>query len=81
VVRTGSLAHCRNSWDDNPDLSGLKISWEIARAFVMSPVLTVLLPDFLNGGSDGNHDVAIIFVISAIISVFNSFYVTFCAND
>jgi hypothetical protein len=44
---TGSSAHYRNSsWDDNLDLSGLKISWHVAKAFVMIAVLTISAPGF-----------------------------------
>jgi hypothetical protein len=46
------------SWDDNPDLSGLKIGLDLVRAFVMSSTLTVLPLDFLNGGDGGNHNVS-----------------------
>jgi hypothetical protein len=56
-VQTGLLSHVRNmSWDDNPDLFGLKVVWGIARAFVMWAADTVSLPDFLNGGTDSNED-------------------------
>ncbi len=59
AVQTGLSSYYRNSyWDDNPDLSGFKIGWDIARDFVMWAVLTVLPPDFLNNVGDINHDVS-----------------------
>jgi hypothetical protein len=45
------------SWDDNPDLFGLKISRDIARAFVMFAALRVSPPDFLKGDNDSSHNV------------------------
>jgi hypothetical protein len=38
-------------------LFGLKISWDVARAFLTEAVLMVLPPDLLYSGGDGNHDV------------------------
>ncbi len=52
ALRTGSSSHYRNSsWDDNLDLFGLKIGWDVAGAFVMWAVLIVSPP-----GGDSNHD-------------------------
>jgi hypothetical protein len=45
------------SWDDNPDLFGVKITRDLARVFLKQTTLTVLLPNFLNSNSDSNHDV------------------------
>jgi hypothetical protein len=42
-------------------LIGLKIGWEIARAFVIEAALTVSPPDLLYSGGDGNHDVGGLF--------------------
>jgi hypothetical protein len=78
-VQTGSSAHYRNSsWDDNLELSSLKIGWDVARAFVMSAALTVMPLDFLNCG---NHNVKDPFSHFGSFSAFNSFDVTICAND
>jgi hypothetical protein len=44
-------------------LAGLKIGWDVARAFVMEAVLTVSPPDLLYSGGDGNHDVGNFFIV------------------
>jgi hypothetical protein len=41
-------------------LISLKISWDVARTFVIEAVLTVLPPDLLYSG-DGNNDVGRLF--------------------
>jgi hypothetical protein len=45
------------SWDDNPDLFGVKITRDLARVFLKQTTLTVSLLDFLNSNGDSNHDV------------------------
>ncbi len=36
------------SWDDNPDLFGIKIARDLVRSFLKHPTSSVILPDFLN---------------------------------
>jgi hypothetical protein len=58
AVRTAASYLYRNqSSDDNPDLS-LKITRDLARAFLMQTALTVLQPDFLNSKGKSDHDVS-----------------------
>jgi hypothetical protein len=42
-------------------LFGLKIGWDVARAFLKEAALTVLPLDLLYSGGDGNHDVCSLF--------------------
>jgi hypothetical protein len=59
----------------------LKISWDVARAFLTEAAWTVLPPDFLNVGGDTNQDVSGPFRYFGNFFVFNSFGDTFCLND
>jgi hypothetical protein len=43
--------------DDNIELFGLKIGWDVARAFLTVAALVVLPPDFLYIGGDSNYDI------------------------
>jgi hypothetical protein len=59
TVWTGASSQYRNqTWNDNPELFGLKISWDLARAFMMEAALMVSPPDFLNSFNDSTHDVS-----------------------
>jgi hypothetical protein len=49
-------------WDDNIGLFGLKIGWDIARAFLTEAVLMILLPDFLDSGGDSNLILVVLLV-------------------
>jgi hypothetical protein len=58
VALSGSLSSHKNlPLDDNIELFGLKIGWDVARAFLMVAALVVLPPDFLYIGGDSNHDI------------------------
>jgi hypothetical protein len=39
----------------------LKIGWDVVRVFLKEAALTVLPPDLLYSGGDGNHDVGGLF--------------------
>jgi hypothetical protein len=52
-------------------LIGLKIGWDVARAFVIAAVLTVLPPDLLYRGGNGNNNVGGLFYRFV---VFNSYF-------
>jgi hypothetical protein len=42
-------------------LIGLKIGWDVARAFVIEAVLTVSPPDLLYSAGDSNNDIGRLF--------------------
>jgi hypothetical protein len=52
-----SSLYRNQSWDNNPDLFGVKIVRDLARAFLNQTVLTISPPDFLNSSGDSNYDV------------------------
>jgi hypothetical protein len=52
-----SFSHENLPWDDYIDLFGLKISWDVARAFLTVAALVVLPPDFLYIGNNSNHNI------------------------
>jgi hypothetical protein len=54
-----SSLHGNQSWDDNLDLFGLKITRDLARAFLMHILLTVLPQDCLNSGAKTNTMLAV----------------------
>jgi hypothetical protein len=59
AVWTGESSRHRNqSWDDNPDLSGLKIARDLVRAFLMQILLIVLPPNFTNSRGENKYDVS-----------------------
>ncbi len=76
-----SSFHENRPWDGNIGLVGLKIDWDVARAFLTEAAWTVLLPDLLNVGSDTNQDLGGPFRHFGYFLVFNSFGDTFCLND
>jgi hypothetical protein len=45
------------SWDDDPDLFGIKIARDLVGAFLKHPTLSVFLPDFLNYCGNRKQDV------------------------
>jgi hypothetical protein len=45
------------SWNNNPGLFGLKITRDLARAFLLKAELAFLLPVFLDGSGNNNHNV------------------------
>jgi hypothetical protein len=49
-----SSLHRNQSWGVNPDLFGIKIARDLARAFLKPPTVSVPPPDFLNCGGDRN---------------------------
>jgi hypothetical protein len=52
--------------DGNIGLVGLKISWDVARAFLTEAAWTVLPLDFLNASGDTNRTSAVFYVILVI---------------
>jgi hypothetical protein len=55
---TAALSLYRNqSWANILELIGLKIGWDLARAFLMWATLTVYPPGFLNSTGNSNHGV------------------------
>jgi hypothetical protein len=62
-------------------LIGLKIGWDVARVFVMEAALTVLPPDLLYSGSDGNHDIGGLFCHFVILSSLTAILIKFVLND
>ncbi len=73
--------HKNQPWDGNVGLVGLKIGWDVVRAFLTETAWMVSPPDFLNVGSDTNQDVSGPFHHFGYFLVFNSFGDTFCLND
>jgi hypothetical protein len=66
-----SLSFRKNQpWDNNMQLFGLKIGWDIARAFLAEAALTVLPPDLVYSGSGSNHNVSSRFHLFGIFSSF-----------
>ncbi len=63
------------SWDDDIGLFGLKISWDVARAFLKEAALTVSPPDLLYSGDDGNHDVGGLFRRFVVFSSFTALFI------
>jgi hypothetical protein len=57
-------------WDDDIGLFGLKIGWDVVRAFLKEAALTVLPPDLLYSGRNGNHDVGGLFHHFEVFSSF-----------
>jgi hypothetical protein len=54
-------------------LIGLKIGWDVARAFVIEAALTVLPLDLLYSGGDSNNDVGGLFrhfVVFCLLQLF-----------
>jgi hypothetical protein len=56
------------------------MGWDIAGAFVMSAMLMVLPPDFLNGGGNGNHEEGYLFCHLGNFFVFKSINDKICSN-
>jgi hypothetical protein len=61
VDSVSSPLHRNRPWDDDIGLFGLKIGWDVVKAFLKEASLTVLPPDILYSGGDGNHDVGGLF--------------------
>jgi hypothetical protein len=61
-------------------LFGLKIGWDVAKAFLTDAALTILPLDFLYSGGDGNHDVGGPFRHFGNFCLY-SFDDTICLND
>jgi hypothetical protein len=81
-VWSGSLYfHENRPWDDNIGLFCLKISCDVARAFLMEAALTALPPDFWNIGNDTNHEVGSPFHHFGYFFVFNRFDNIMGSND
>ncbi len=57
MLTVASSLNRNQSWDDNLRLFSLKIGWDLARAFLMLAMLTVLPSDFLNSGGDSNYNI------------------------
>ncbi len=49
--------HKNQPWDNGMGLLGLKIGWDVARAFLTEAALTVSPPDLRYSLGDGNYDV------------------------
>jgi hypothetical protein len=62
------VSYRNQSWDDSPDLFGIKIARDLASAFLKRATLSVSPPDFLNCGSGKNHAIGVILFI-----IFNVF--------
>ncbi len=58
-------------------LIGLKIGWDVARAFMIEAALTVSQPDLLYSGGDGNHDVGRLFCSFVIFSSLTAILIKF----
>ncbi len=52
-----SFLYENQSCDNNAGLFGLIIGWDLARAFLVYPLLTVSPPDFQSSNNDSNHNV------------------------
>ncbi len=72
-----SPRHKNRSWDDDIGLFGLKISWDVARAFLKEAALTVLPPDLLYSGGDGNHKIGGLFRRFVVFSSFTALLIKF----
>jgi hypothetical protein len=77
VESVSSPRHKNRSWDDDFGLFGLKIGWDVARAFLKEAVLTVLPPDLPYSGGDGNHDVGGLFRRFVVFLSFTALLVKF----
>jgi hypothetical protein len=44
-------------WDSDIGLFGVKIGWDVVKAFLKEAALTVLPPDLVYSGGDSNGDV------------------------
>ncbi len=76
-----SFSHENLPWDDNIDLFGLKISWDVARAFLTVDALVVLPPDFLYIGNNSNHDIGGPFGHFSLFFFFKNFDDIICSNN
>jgi hypothetical protein len=75
---TAALSLYKNlSSDNNLGLFGLKISWDLARAFLMYAKLTVSLLKLLKSGGNSNPFLCFchFFSLTALIKEFSLFYV------
>jgi hypothetical protein len=61
VDSVSSPLHKNRPWDDDIGLFGLKIGWDIVKAFLKEALLTVSPPDMQYSGGDGNRDVGGLF--------------------
>ncbi len=52
-----SSLYRNQSWDNNPELFGIKIARDFARAFLKRPTVSVSPSEFLNCSGDRNHPV------------------------
>ncbi len=68
-----SPLHKNRSWDDDIGLFGLKIDWNIVRAFLKEAASTDSRQDLLYSGGNDEHDVAVFFVV-LMFFVFNSYF-------
>jgi hypothetical protein len=57
VESISSPRHKNRPWDNDIGLFGLKIGWDIVRAFLKEAASTVLLPDLLDSSGKSNHNV------------------------
>ncbi len=81
-MRTGSSPLYRNlCWDNNSDLFGLKIGWDVAWTLVKRAALMVSPPGFRNLGGDSNDVVGDPFCHFGYFFVLNSFDSTIGSND
>jgi hypothetical protein len=89
-----SSLYRNQSWYNNPDLFGVKITRHLAAAFLKHLTISVSLPDFLNCGCNRNHDIGNPFPqfqrfysLTALLKKFSWFYdqflfpYTFFTND
>jgi hypothetical protein len=75
------VLHKNRPSDDKTGLLGLKICWDLVRAFLTEAELTVLPPDLLYSCDDGNHNVSGPYCHFGHFFIFNSFDETICWKD
>jgi hypothetical protein len=61
VDSVSSPLHKNRPWGGDIGLFGLKIGWDIVKAFLKKAPLTVLPPDLLYSGGDSNREVGSLF--------------------
>jgi hypothetical protein len=61
VDSISSPLHKNRPWNDGIGVFGLKIGWDVVKAFLKEALLMVLPPDVLYSSGDGNRDVGGLF--------------------
>ncbi len=76
-----SPLHKNRPWGGDIGLFGLKISWDVVKAFLKEAALMVLPPDLLYSGGDGNREVGGLFRRFDVFSSLTAILIKFVLND